>query len=230
MRCLSWFCRPSQPLVACSSHRTLLELQHSYPERIPQKLIPQSKFIFVERGVEMHEVCSLKPHISPASCWIRAKRCWAHSHQQIPTGCRHTKASGKRNEVCRCHTAIRTQRQGETKSTGMPQGGGCHILSPCQLSSVSPSLPGSEVPALPPPSPIATLQQVSVYAICLTEGSWSAYKLISRSPWGSPSVTYWWMLGEGWINFEWSAGKSLSPKHVAPRKHFLRFFFNWWVS
>lgn len=66
VRCLSRFCRPSQPLVACSSHRTLLELQHSHPERIPQKLIPQSKFIFGERGCTKFAPLNLTSHLQAA--------------------------------------------------------------------------------------------------------------------------------------------------------------------
>lgn len=77
MRCLSRFCRPSQPLVACSSHRTLLELQHSHPERIPQKLIPQSKFIFGERGCTKFAPLNLTSHLQAAELGPNAAE---HTH------------------------------------------------------------------------------------------------------------------------------------------------------
>lgn len=128
-------------------------------------------------------------------------------------------ASDERNE---CHSYPHRGRE-RTKSRGMTWGGGWHIPSPCQLSSVLPSLPGSEVPALPPLSLIATLQQVSVCAICLAAGSY-----VHIDWWAGahedPSATYQWVIGEGWVNSEQSVGTSLSPNIWHRENIFYAFF------
>lgn len=163
---------------------------------------PQSKSMFEEHVVEMRQNCSPKPRISPVSCWIRAKYWSSETIKEFSSPSRaeytHTSKSPLAADTPSRHSGFGQKKWGVPMSHShmhtiagrnklLRDAIGKTLLHPQTLSAqLSVTFPLWELPACSVSTFPTTLQQVSAYTIiCLTGGSWCAYKLISRSPWGS---------------------------------------------